>query len=58
MGRPRPRKTKPAESPALVVGLRNPGSRYEGSRHNIGSVIVDRIAQRNGHALGRAPSRV
>lgn len=58
LGRPGPRTAKPAESPAIVVGLRNPGSRYEGSRHNIGSVVLARLAERNGHALGRAPSRV
>lgn len=38
----------------LVVGLGNPGSRYAGTRHNIGFMALDRMVRRHGFGPWRA----
>jgi peptidyl-tRNA hydrolase, PTH1 family len=41
---------------SLIVGLRNPGSDYEGTRHNLGAEVVSAMAP--GEPLKRAPRHI
>lgn len=37
----------------IIVGLGNPGSKYEGTRHNAGFMALDYIAEKAGTTMER-----
>lgn len=45
-------------TPRVVVGLRNPGSEYEGSRHNLGAEVIDELVRRHDLRIKRSSLRV
>src|SRR5512139_1134012 len=43
--------------PYLIVGLGNPGTAYRQNRHNIGFMLVDRVAEQLGVKFSRLESK-
>ena len=41
----------------LIVGLGNPGAKYEKTRHNVGWRVVDELVTRYNLGVGRSESR-
>ncbi|MHC4514931.1 MAG: aminoacyl-tRNA hydrolase [Planctomycetota bacterium] len=41
----------------VVLGIGNPGAEYEGTRHNIGFMVLDRVAERLGLTFTRLERR-
>lgn len=41
----------------FVLGIGNPGSEYDGTRHNVGFMVLDRVAERRGLTFRRLERR-
>lgn len=41
----------------LIAGLGNPGREHKGNRHNIGFMVIDRLAEKYGIRLGRVQQK-
>lgn len=52
------RPKQPSDPVQIVVGLRNPGPDYQGTRHNVGAEVVTALLARVDETPARAPSRI
>lgn len=53
---PSPLLLPPTTGPLLITGLGNPGRQYAGNRHNVGFMVVSRLADKLGETFNRVES--
>jgi PTH1 family peptidyl-tRNA hydrolase len=54
---PQPDQSIKRQGPFLIVGLGNPGRKFEHNRHNVGFMLLNRLSDRLGESFGQVQSR-